>query len=340
MLCAVKPARTNSRTSSDMNAAHSTNIEPSRTAFTLVELLVVIAIIGILVGLLLPAVQAAREAARRMSCANNLKQMGLALHNYESVHGALPAGHVESGWDGPSFRHQFSWMTAILPHIEQSTVFDRIDFNQVDLALSANQNPAFQPIGNTLITTYICPSDAVGKVNPDWAPTNYLGNQGTLCGLRGKSEGNGLFGHASFMKFSEITDGLSNTVAIGEILKGDFSPETLRDNYILKRGSTANAANIDTCQSFPATFSDLGNVWLGGPPQMNMFSTDRSPNDPRFDCIAPNNGCTNFCARSQHVGGAQFVFADGSVHFIGQNIATEVYHALGTRNGGEVVGAF
>ncbi len=308
--------------------------------FTLVELLVVIAIIGILVGLLLPAVQAAREAARRMSCGNNMKQIGLGLQNYHSAFNTFPPGHMESGWDGPSFRHQFSWMTSILPFIEQTAVFETIDFDQIDLAVSADQNSAFQPAGNTLIATYICPSDAVGKVNPDWAPTNYLGNQGTLCGMRGKTEGNGVFGHDSWMKFRDILDGTSNTIAIGEILKGDFTPETVRDNYILKRGSTANAADIDTCQSFPATFSDLGNVWLGGPPQNNMFSTDRAPNDIRIDCIAPNNGCTNFAARSQHIGGAHFAFVDGSVHFITESINQDVYHALGTRNGNEIVGEF
>jgi len=310
-----------------------------RAAFTLVELLVVIAIIGILVGLLLPAVQAAREAARRMSCSNNMRQLGLGLHNYHAAFGTFPPGHMESGTDGPSFRHQFSWMVYILPHIEQSAVYEKIDFSQITTR-NASDNLAFQAAGNTLISTFICPSDAVGKVNPEWAPTNYLGNQGTLCSMRGK-DGNGLFGHDSWIKFRDILDGTSTTIALGEILKGDFTPATTRDNYIrAPRGSGANAQDIDSCQSFPANSSDLGNVWLGGQPQHNMFSTNRGPNDRRFDCIAPNNGCTNFAARSQHTGGAHFTFVDGSVHFISESIDLDVYHALGTRNGMEVVGEF
>lgn len=314
----------------------------NKRGFTLVELLVVIAIIGVLVGLLLPAVQAAREAARRMSCSNNMKQLGLGLHNYHATHNTFPAGHMESGNDGPSFRHQFSWMTYLLPYIEQTAVYDMIDFTQIDLRLNASSNPAFQPAGNTLVPTFICPSDPVGKVNPDWAPTNYLGNQGTLCYLRGKN-GNGIFGHGSWMKIRDIQDGTSNTIALGEILKGDFTPATLRDNYIrVPRGSGggATAADIDTCQTFPANSSDLGNVWLGGQPQHNMFSTNRGPNDRRFDCVAPNNGCTNFASRSQHAGGAQFTLADGSVRFITETLDIQVFHALGTRNGGEVVGDF
>ncbi|QDV85761.1 DUF1559 domain-containing protein [Stieleria magnilauensis] len=316
------------------------NKERRVKGFTLVELLVVIAIIGILVGLLLPAVQAAREAARRMTCSNNMKQLGLGLHNYHSAFKTFPPGHMESGTTGRTYRHQFSWMTYILPHIEQPAVYEMLDFRKISLTLNASDNPAFQPAGNTLVPTFICPSDAVGKINPDWAPTNYLGNQGTTCRLRGKS-GNGVFGHDSWMKFRDILDGTSSTIALGEILKGDFTPETTRDNYIrAPRGSGANAEDIDGCQSFPANSSDLGNVWLGGQPQHNMFSTNRGPNDRRFDCIAPNNGCTNFAARSQHTGGAHFTFVDGSVHFITESIDLETFHALGTRNGHEVVVEF
>ena len=307
-------------------------------AFTLVELLVVIAIIAILIALLLPAVQQAREAARRTQCKNNAKQLALALQNYQEVHRMFPAGHMESGWDGPSYRHQFSWLTYLLPYVEQANVYALIDFSRVDLALSASQNTAFQAAGKTDVPVFICPSDPTGRTNPNWAPTNYLGNQGTLCAARDKN-GNGLFGHNSWIRISDVTDGTSQTIAAGEILKGDFNASTTRDNYIFVRNA-ANASDVDTCQSFPPNASDLGGVWLGGPPQNNMFSTNRPPNDLRYDCIAPNFGCTNFAARSLHAGGAQLIFADGSVHFISENISPGVYQALGTRNGGEVVGEY
>ncbi|RMF40892.1 MAG: DUF1559 domain-containing protein [Planctomycetota bacterium] len=306
--------------------------------FTLVELLVVIAIIGILVGLLLPAVQAAREAARRIQCANNLKQLGLALHNYHSAHRMFPAGHMETGWDGPSYRHQFSWLTYLLPYLEQSNVYNLIEFSKIDLRRSANENPAFMVAGSVDIPVFICPSDPTGRVDPDWAPTNYLGNQGITCSSRGPRS-NGVFGHDSWTKIRDIIDGTSNTIASAEVLKGDFDVNTIRDNYIFIRRA-ANADDIATCQVFPPNRSDLAGVWLGGPPQYNMFSTNRAPNDRRFDCVSPHHGCTNFAARSQHTGGIQSILADGSVHFISENINLQVYHALGTRNGGEVVGEF
>lgn len=315
-----------------------TSVSRRHSGFTLVELLVVIAIIGILVSLLLPAVQAAREAARRMSCSNNVKQLGLALHNYHDVHKTFPAGHMESGTSGPTFRHQFSWLTYLLPYVEQNNVYEQIDFNAVDPSLSAHQNPAFQPAGTIWVPVFICPSDPVGRNNPDWAPTNYLGNQGTLCSARDKN-GNGVFGHNSWISMAEITDGTSQTIAAGEVLKGDFNTSSVRDNYIFVRGS-GNAQNVDTCQSFPPNASDRGGVWLGGNPQNNLFSTNRTPNDRRFDCIAPNFGCTNIAARSQHPGGALVVFTDGSVHFMTGTINVATYQALGTRNGGEVAGEY
>ncbi|GIW92414.1 MAG: prepilin-type N-terminal cleavage/methylation domain-containing protein [Pirellulaceae bacterium] len=309
-----------------------------RAGFTLIELLVVISIIAILVSLLLPAVQSAREAARRLSCANHLKQLGLALHNYHDSHMAFPAGHMETGSDGPSYRHQFGWLTYLLPYVEQSSVYDRIDFNAVDVNRSAHQNPAFVPAGSIWVGVFICPSDPVGRFNPTWAPTNYLGNQGTLCYMRRK-DGNGLFGHDSWIRLAEVLDGASQTIAAAEVLKGDFQTGTLRDNYIFVRGS-ADAQDVDTCQSFAPNASDRGGVWLGGNPQNNMFSTHRPPNDPRFDCIAPNFGCTNIAARSQHPGGALVVLADGSVHFISQAIDVTTYRAMGTRHGSDVVGEY
>lgn len=311
--------------------------EARREGFTLIELLVVIAIIAILIALLLPAVQQAREAARRTQCKNNLKQIGIALHNYHDTHGMFPAGHMESGIDGPSYRHQIGWLTYLLPYLDQANVYNLINFSQINPTLNAHQNPAFMPAGGTDVAVFICPSDPAGRNNSDWAPTNYLGNQGTTCQSRNK-DGNGLFGHNSWMKIRDITDGTSQTIAAAEILKGDFNTNTTRDNYIFSNAADAN--NIDTCQSFPPNASDLGGVWLGGQAQNNLFSTNRSPNDRRFDCIAPNFGCTNFASRSQHVGGVQVILADGSVHFLSENISIDVYRALGTRNGNEAVGEF
>ena len=313
-----------------------------KRGFTLIELLVVIAIIAVLIALLLPAVQQARAAARRTSCKNNLKQIGLALHNYADVHGMFPAGHMESGTTGRTFRHQFSWMTYLLPFLDQQNVYALIDFSAIDLRRSASQNPAFMAAGGTDVPVFICPSDPVARVNPDWAPTNYLGNQGPQCSCRGKTC-EGIFGHNTWTRFADIPDGTSSTIAVGETLKGDYDPGTLADNYIFGRrggGVGANAQNIDSCQGLTPNASDRGGVWLGGHPQHNMFSTDRVPNDPRFDCKAPHNGCVNFAARSAHVGGVHVVMCDGSVHFVSDSISRQIFRAMGTRRGKEIVGTF
>lgn len=302
--------------------------------FTLVELLVVITIIGILIALLLPAVQAAREAARRLQCTNNLKQIGLALHGFHEACSSFPPGHVESGDDGPSYRHQVGLLALVLPFVEQLAVSDMIDLGDIDPSGSANQNTLFQPAGRTLIGTYLCASDPVGQVNPDWAPTNYMGNQGIDCECR-ESDCSGIFGHDTYFNIRDITDGTSNTIAIGETVKGDMDADSLGDNYVYDRG--ANANDIATCQGSTPNAADRGGAWLGGQSQHNMFSTARTPNDPLIDCKAPNNGCTNFAARSFHPGGANLGMADGSVHFLIDTIDLTVYRALGTRNGGEIV---
>jgi prepilin-type N-terminal cleavage/methylation domain-containing protein len=298
----------------------------NRSAFTLVELLVVIAIIGILVGLLLPAVQAAREAARRVSCQNNLHQIGVALHNYHSAFRQLPSGwvaddqdHHEPGW---------GWAAAILPQIEGSAAYDGINFS---LAIEEDEH---EDIRMTSIEAYICPTDVLdtrffigegqahghahthgspGSHSPDEnvddvphslfqiSKSNYVGVYGTEDIHHDLYKGDGLFYGNSRHRFRDILDGLSQTLMIGE-----------------RSGRLG------------------GSVWQGvihdanQPAARVIGAADHVPNDSdgHFEDFG-----------SYHADGAGFVLSDGSVKFITKFVDLEVYHALTTRANKDVVQA-
>lgn len=319
-------------------------------AFTLVELLVVIAIIGILVGLLLPAVQAAREAARRMQCSNNLKQLTLALHNHHDAKKRFPP-ILTTGSSGATYSTQHNWITYTLPYIEQTNVWSLIYFpsRAVDDPYYTTSNVDNSALGNAVdtnnlpaskawIDTFICPSDPVGSTRqPETsggrAPTNYVGNQGPSVNF---TLGDGLFYRNSKVRFADLTDGSSNTFAISECLRGDFDLNTLRDNYVGVR-NVSNAADITTCQALTPNFSDRGGTWIGGQALNSTFITSRGPNDKFVDCWGPSFGSTNFVARSMHPGGVNISLCDGSVRFLATSVDLVTYSSMGTRSGGEVV---
>jgi prepilin-type N-terminal cleavage/methylation domain-containing protein len=285
--------------------------------FTLVELLVVIAIIGVLVAILLPAIQAAREAAKRTHCANNLKQMGVAINTFASANRQLlPPGSRDNRRHG-----LFSYL---LPYIEEQAIYDRI----LDLR---NGNTHNDPMRHKVVATYICPSypyeslvvgNSAGFKNG--ALTHYQGVGGTLrtnnepqvSSGYGAIPLNGLFTWVKQRKISTVTDGLSNTLAIGEFnhraisgshsdVPGNVRPWMLGDNgskasYAFKVAQYAINANIDR---------DNG----GAPFNHLPFG-------------------------SYHLGGCQFVMGDGSVHFLNDNINFDVFRALATCDGGEGIG--
>jgi len=335
---------------------------PSRRAFSLVELLVVITIIGILIALLLPAVQAAREAARRLHCQNNLKQIGLALQNYAAQCGAFPPGAIldnsyqagdTSSYDpwpdaisAATGMHGTSWMLQILPFIEQSALFDRWDFTK---SVSGNQTTAATDVG-----VFYCPTRRSGvraedrqimfpKRAPDDAYTGWSAGGNDYAGCIGaqnafanpnastvnrqfcgptyvyRRDMRGVFVPNLAARLSQITDGLSNTLAVGEVPRTQWTGPA-PDPYWWGPCHTSidgwAAAGSNTLFDTASAGSTNDNGQLGG------FNNDY------FES-----------AGSDHGGGAHFGMADGSVHFMGEGINQVVYAYLGSMADGQVAQA-
>lgn len=314
-----------------------------RAGFTLVELLVVIAIIGILVGLLLPAVQAAREAARRMSCSNNLKQIALALHNYESAYKRFPMGNVvrirsttDLSGDG------WTWHARILPYLEQSSLYDRV--SAVMGTDIGTQNSAEQILAGrtTRISAFQCPTHPGGSISNTAKNGYQLSTYNAVCGTTTFNSdqadestdvaynGNGMFFLNSKIRFGDVTDGTTNTFLIAEV-QDDLggANTTATPNSSRWRGSDRRY-----------NFSAGGD---GNPPtDVSEYLVGMENDDPINANTRDANG--HFSndgeyAGSYHTGGCQFALTDGSVRFISQNINMTTYRALASRANGEVIGS-
>lgn len=319
----------------------------AKFGFTLVELLVSIAIIGILVGLLLPAIQAAREAARRMSCSNNLKQIGLAIHGFHDANKSLPP---QATYTVGSTFSGYSVHARILPYIEQSSIHDMVDFK---LGYAAQPN-----ICKLKIPLYRCPSDGRDETRMDggveFYPTNYGFNIGTWLGLDQVTAqgGDGVFGYNMRPNFSAITDGLSNTIAAADVKT--FTPALLDGGQ--------PAAAFTPPPDTPEQVAAYGGIfdkdychtqWVTGRTLQSGLTTTFPPNtrinytyqgkvydvdftSARVSPSAPRQGYRVVLARSYHPGGVNVLVLDGSVRFVASTIEKNVWRALGTRSGGEV----
>jgi len=344
--------------------------------FTLIELLVVIAIIAVLIALLLPAVQAAREAARRAQCINNMKQIGLAIHNYISAHNVLPVmslkncsncGAAGFNWNewGPGWA---GWASGMLGNLEQATIYNAINFSlYLDL-------PANTTAGSTQLNTLLCPSDT-STVRPSgyWATSNYAGNIG---GPSPMQFWNGVIIPTQNLWYSgpgcgpvsmaAISDGSSNTALLSEHTGG------LNNNPVVTLGSnqgkkgyynvpspsspTPNAANggqvaldfVRACNALPTSTPSAGTWVFGWSYLSNMpyeagnttYTHWNTPN--KASCNYASENSTMYAAitaNSTHAGGVNMALADGSVRFIKDSINLQTWWALGSRNGGEVLSA-
>lgn len=319
-----------------------------RKGFTLVELLVVIAIIGVLVALLLPAVQAAREAANRMSCGNNMKQLGLACHNYHDTFKKFPLNYASATATSGS-RAYTSWMTGILPFIEQGSLYDTINFSYSltndpentggTTAPTVGSNPY---VAQQMLEAYFCPSDGTSRelfldrlnlTNIPVAGTNYKGSSGSNWNLGtvhntsaippfntpnvdGLVKPNGFFGRGMApnavvcTKMASCTDGLSNSILIGETIP----VHNTNSEWFWYDGTWATTAIALNAKAI-------------------CSGVTGNKEQDRILCKADFNNNNGFMSR--HSGGAQVTLGDGSVRFLGETIDLVVYRSGGTINGGE-----
>ncbi|MCZ2342574.1 MAG: DUF1559 domain-containing protein [Bacteroidales bacterium] len=340
-----------------------------KRGFTLIELLVVIAIIAILIGLLLPAVQKVRDAAARIKCQNNLKQLGLALHNYETANQNFPPGRA-------AYPLVVSAQGRILAYIEQDAIGRAVDVQQVPLY---NSNPTSYPLtaGNyqasiTLVSLFLCPSDPMRGRNPQafarqasgsfsttdlYAGTNYVtcigsgdgsaDNTGTYWGQYKTSDG--LFGQTP-IRLLEVQDGLSNTVAFSESTMGNGSPDATgatptdaaRQVLTLTGSTPTSDTNCAGGAVSGAVWSGMrGAKWINGHYADANYNHHLVPNDSRWDCSNASHNPGQAAARSNHTGGVNVCLGDGSVRFVRDSVTPAIWRAAATRAGvgNEAVGS-
>jgi len=321
--------------------------------FTLIELLVVIAIIAILIALLLPAVQQARESARRSQCKNNLKQFGLALHNYHDTFGMFPIGGTGDRDNPP----RVSWQVRVLPYLEQAPLYNELDMDgklpATSYAASNHRYVPRQILANGKELRMIqppmmtCPSDGMSRARDEWAQGSYAGSMGsqwspsfdtacepyqefalkrspdwgkthiraTLSGIMSR--------HGAHVRLGDVKDGTSNTIQIGEVV-----PVCLTSS----RASWAYATSVCNAEGQTlAPINDFTTCPLLGP--------NRRITNP--NCEAQDNWNYSFGFRSTHTGGAHFLLADGAVRFLSENIDhARTYQGLGGRSDGMTLGDF
>ncbi|WP_422929715.1 DUF1559 domain-containing protein [Singulisphaera sp. PoT] len=314
--------------------------------------MVVIAIIAVLIALLLPAVQAAREAARRAQCTNNLKQLGLALHNYESTFSALPPGSLANPL-------VFSAQARLLPYLEQASLQNLLDFSVPPLT-SVTAGPGYDPAAiarndsaaRISLSVMLCPSDSSNRVpGSQYGGISYPACFGSaINGTASENDPNfgrprdgadGVIVSRRCTRFAEITDGLSNTVVFGEQLLGDGVDTAPTSNDYRRRVIQLGGG----AQTTPTNCA-AGSDWTGGRGEKwvwhanTLYNHYYGPNSKSPDCHSSSRGWFLTSARSAHVGGVNIALCDGRVQFVKDSIDLKIWRALSTRAGGEVLGEF
>jgi prepilin-type N-terminal cleavage/methylation domain-containing protein/prepilin-type processing-associated H-X9-DG protein len=336
---------------------------PTRNrGFTLIELLVVIAIIAVLIALLLPAVQSAREAARRIQCTNNLKQLGLALLNYEGSYAVFPPGRC-------GYPYLWSSLAQMLPFIEAGNQFNAINYAWPSTNFSDPTQPSGDPYpANSTaevasIAAFLCPSDGTGRVSQIFGATNYVTcsgsgtlNNGNFNIVSGAQPPDGVFYNTSNVRIAGITDGLSNTVAFSETIMGNnmntapgTSPPTDSRRQFALFNTSELLLTFPPAEFLPpSTFiaecftpdqwsGDRGREWSRGSFIMTSYNNFYTPNSKYPDCTDAGRNAAVTAPRSFHPGGVDVLYCDGHVAFAKDSVSIPTWRALSTRAGGEVV---
>jgi len=344
----------------------------NRRGFTLIELLVVIAIIAVLIGLLLPAVQSAREAARRIQCVNNLKQFGLGLHNYHDSAGSFPMmnGAAYQNFPGsPSTYTEWGVFGAhafLLPYLEQGPLYNSCNFDWTSYIFpdgtgNGPQSATNLTVWKTKVASFMCPSDGEVGINNI---NSYQGNCGTGNWDETNNDSNGIFANRTAYSIAQVPDGTSNTIAATEALVGSsgtkrnrwFKSGVLNGNFPnnlqvrdIRQNFAALMALAAQCQTEitnPSPFSNKGYCWQVGAPGFTMTYINLTPNASMFTYSTCRFTCTDGCGvdfgqfqipSSNHPGGVNVVYADGSVRFLKDTINQMTWIALGSRDGSEVI---
>ena len=326
-----------------------------RPGFTLIELLVVIAIISVLIALLLPAVQSAREAARRIQCTNNLKQLGVALHNYHGAWNGLPVGflYAYKGILPNSSASQYRWsvLAQMAPYMEQANVFNAINFNFPIAHMPTTHSALFWPYfpANTTamatqVAMFLCPSDGAPPPAVGTGPTNY-----TFCAGDGSNGGDATNADGAFilgpsLSIASLTDGTSQTAAASEQtlgIAGPYSqttstPMPMPWSRAMSRVAAAPLTDAACALAPDGWLLNKGSSWWDGNYQNALYNHYLPPNANRPDCIVYHNPGWK-AARSYHPGGVNLLFCDGHVAFIKDTVNLTTWRAISTRAGGEVV---